>query len=184
MFLYPLLFDLNYSSPSNINIELRFNLCSKTADNDPFFIDFTENIFDMLILKFLEDQLWIFLLSSANSPNILNDQRQSWFLFQTMKVSLFCIFEKHYYILIIVRIVRKCFSIYLFLLGYALFFLLLCIIDIHIRTGFTWRTVVSFEIWKSDSKLSLCSISYSVMFPLSKINKVLSVIFRVFHCWK
>ena len=70
-----------------------------------------------------------------------NVQRQSWLFFQTTKVSLFCIFEKHYYILIIERIVRKCFSVYLLLLGNALFLLLLCIVYIHIKTGITWWTI-------------------------------------------
>ena len=117
LFLYPLLFDLNYSSSSNINIELRFNLYSKTADNDLFFLSTSLRIYSTCSsLIFLKTSFGYFCCLQEIPKIFCNDQRQSWFFFRTLKVSLFCIFEKHYYVFIIVRIVRKCISVYLFCL--------------------------------------------------------------------
>ena len=49
----------------------------------------------------------LLLLSSVNSPNILQWPRTVPVFFQTIKISLFSIFEKHYDILIIVKIAAK-----------------------------------------------------------------------------
>ena len=81
-----------------------------------------------------------------------NDQRRSWFFFQIMKVSLSCIFEKHYYILIIMRTVVNFF--YLFVLAWKCFVpYAFCIVDINIRAEITWWTVCYFHL-SFESRIS------------------------------
>ena len=64
----------------------------------------------MPMLKiFLKTCFDFFLLFLGNSLNIFYRSKTVSVFFQTMKVFMLCIFEKHYYILIIVKINKKVF---------------------------------------------------------------------------
>ena len=139
MYLYPLLFRIStiLALPISILNSDLINAQRFLTDNDRFLSTSLRIYLTCSSSIFLGDLFWLFLLSSGNSPNILYEQRQSWFFFQTMKVSLFLYIWEALLYFDHLENSKKCFSVYLFLLGNALFLMLLCIVDIHIRIGIT-----------------------------------------------
>ena len=117
-----------------------------------------------------------------------NDQRLSWFFFQTIKIFLVLyIWEALLYFDHCENSAKMLFLLLiLFLLWNALFFMLICIVDIHIRTRITWWTVVF--IWALRVGFHIIIMKIFILCGVSIINnfinKLLSVIFRVFHYWK
>ena len=134
---------------------------------------------------FFGDLLWLLCCLQQIIQISCNDRRQSWFFFQTMKVFCFGYLRS---ILYFDECENNCKNVFLSISSCLKIFNYLC--------SSTSSTSISehesldeqlsiFEIWVLDSILSLCEISFSMVSKINNlINKLLSVILGVFHCWK
>ena len=116
LYLYPLLFWISIILvlPTSILNSDLVNFQRFLADNDPLLSTSLRVYLTCSSSIFLGDLLWFFCCLQQILKISYNDQRRFWIFFQTMKVSELCIFEKYYYILIIVKIIINMFCCLLY----------------------------------------------------------------------
>ena len=138
-------------------------------------MNFFENIFGMLILNFSRDMFEFSCCLQQILQIFCNHQRWYWFCFSDDEGFFVCIFDH----------CEDSKNIYVFLLlqGNTSLPMFFCIANIHIRAWITWWTAIF--IWVLGVGFHVIILYNFIFCGVSKINnllnKLLSVIWRVFH---